>query len=247
MIGWANTSGMGGLNIQGNKPIIHVNSGVGSIIQFKINDIIVKTIPVDKAIANIDGMTADYYYSCTTGIYTVIATKGSYTESKTVEVVANEEYDIQLLSPLLLLKQDLLQTGWAWLSNNIGDTFNSGGRYYTRTTDEPIIVCLGGGPTYFGYSTINIIKSARGSYSQYGNLVRPGYWTTPFDIPYYTFSMEGMMLSSYTINITLNGQNYTIPLNLDNPHIEDSNGVTATDKDKLNQMYEFIERLFLLY
>ncbi len=86
--------GGGGLNP--NKPLIHVNAPVGSTVDFTLSGIVVKSIPSAKAFPNVDGTSADYYYSAANGTYTVTATLSGDTASETVSVSTAKQYDVKL-------------------------------------------------------------------------------------------------------------------------------------------------------
>ena len=98
MIGWVNTPGIGGVAIQKNKPVIHVNALLGSTIDFIY-------IPSAKSFPNVDGKTADYYYSCPSiGTWTVTATLGTDTVSDTITINNNKQYDVYISQNLYFIK-----------------------------------------------------------------------------------------------------------------------------------------------
>lgn len=112
---------LGGGNSGGLNPsdaLIHANAPLGSTVEFAKGGVTVETITPDKAFANDDGETADYYYPVKTanyGTWTVTATLSSDTASDTVVVDSAEQYDANLTfaSPLNML------TGASWANGYI--------------------------------------------------------------------------------------------------------------------------------
>jgi len=91
-----NMVGAGGMST--SKPLIHVTAVLGATVSFEFGGIVVREIGPDEAIANVDGVTAEYYYSApATGLWTVVAVDGNNNSvSSTVTVSSNEEYDLML-------------------------------------------------------------------------------------------------------------------------------------------------------
>lgn len=77
------------------------------------------------------------------------------------------------LDPISFLKQEFAKTDYARLSNNIGDTVNFNGRYFQRTSNEPILFinCRYRANGYYSYSCIALGTSApAGTGNSYGGL-----------------------------------------------------------------------------
>lgn len=94
-----NMVGGGGGGLNPSDALIHVNAPLGSTVTFAKGGVAVETITPDKAFANVDGATADYYYpvkSANYGTWTVTATLSGDTASDTVTVNAAEQYDLVL-------------------------------------------------------------------------------------------------------------------------------------------------------
>lgn len=91
--------GGGGGGLSPRSAVIHVTAPVGSTISFSKGGVVVKVIGPEKSHVNADNPTfADWYYAVSSSIYgtfTVSATDtAGITESKSVVVSANEQYDI---------------------------------------------------------------------------------------------------------------------------------------------------------
>lgn len=89
----------GGGGLSPSKAVIHVNAPTGSVVEFAKGGVTVKTLAADKGIANVDGKTADYYYSINSsnyGSWTVTASKDGASANETVAVSSNKQYDVAL-------------------------------------------------------------------------------------------------------------------------------------------------------
>lgn len=99
MIGWTNMAD-GGINIQNNKAVIHVLAPIGSTINF-LKDGIAIALKPDKSFVDITRNDfAHWYYSISPsnyGEWTVTATLGTDTDSDTVIVDDNKEYEVELI------------------------------------------------------------------------------------------------------------------------------------------------------
>lgn len=110
MIGWTNTADSG-TNIQNVKAVIHVTAPVGSTISFSKGDIVAKVLGPEKSHVNAEDNTlADWYYAVAPsnyGTWTITATRGLDTASKTVTVDSNKQYDLELPYSLWLVKDGI--------------------------------------------------------------------------------------------------------------------------------------------
>lgn len=93
-------SGGGGGGISTRDALIHVTAVIGATITFEKGGVVVKTLDGTKGIPNVAvDVFADYYLSVSSnnyGAWTITATLGDKTLSKTVTVEANEQYDVGL-------------------------------------------------------------------------------------------------------------------------------------------------------
>lgn len=97
----------GGGSFNPSDALIHVNAPLGSTVAFEKNSVVVATILPAKAFANVDGVTADYYYpvkSANYGTWTVTATLSEDSASDTVTVNAAKQYDMELSYAMYLFK-----------------------------------------------------------------------------------------------------------------------------------------------
>ena len=107
-------TGSGGLS--NTDALLHVNAPLGSTVTFAKGGVTVKTITSDKAFPNVDGTTADYYYSVTSanyGTWTVTATLSGDTASNTVSVSAAKQYDVELAYNIAFVRNGVL-TSLPW-------------------------------------------------------------------------------------------------------------------------------------
>ena len=163
-------SGSGGGGISPNRITIHVNAPKGSTVAFSLSGSIVKTIPSNKAVLNADGRTADYYYNpSATGTYTITASLGSLSQSKTITVSTVGEYDVTIKFLLLYDYGDEcsdLTGGWTYskygagtasLVKNADNMVISG----STTTAASTNVCanMANLISMAGFSTLKIIYS----------------------------------------------------------------------------------------
>lgn len=95
--------GTGGMSV--NNAVIHVNAPTGSTLTFSKSGVTVKVLGPGNGHLNVDGYTADYYYSVSTanyGTWTVTGTSGTFSHSLTVTVSANRQYDLKLVYQTML-------------------------------------------------------------------------------------------------------------------------------------------------
>lgn len=105
--------GGGGLNL--NNALIHVNAPLGSTVEFAKGGVTVETILPAKAFPNVDGETADYYYSVSPsnyGIWTVAASLSGDSASETITVDSNKQYTVTLEYNLTLFKDGVVASGY---------------------------------------------------------------------------------------------------------------------------------------
>lgn len=120
-----NMVGGGGGSLNPSDALIHVNAPYGSTVTFAKGGVVAKTITPDKAFANVDGTTADYYYpvkSANYGTWTVTATLGQNTASTTLVVSANMQYNIALSYHVSSEYQEveyLESTGTQYINSNV--------------------------------------------------------------------------------------------------------------------------------
>lgn len=94
-----NMVGGGGGGLSPNAAVIHVTAPVGSTISFSKGGVVVKVIGPEESHVNADNPTfADWYYAVSSSLYgtfTLSATDtAGITETKSVAVSSNEQYDI---------------------------------------------------------------------------------------------------------------------------------------------------------
>ena len=177
--------GSGGLSP--NNAVIHVKAPVGSTVTFAKGGVTVKVLDASKGHANVDGESADYYLSVSSGNYgtwTVTATLGTETTSDTVTVDAAKQYDVTLsyFTYLYLLGDECLSlTGGytyvrsnensSWSLTENGDNLETGASYNSsRWTGIVTVNTIDLTP----FSTLYIEYVARkstytpGKYSTYG-------------------------------------------------------------------------------
>lgn len=91
------------------------------------------------------------------------------------------------------IKRAAEDTSYCRLSNHVGDGAAYADRHFTRTTDEPVIMCGVIGGSYAGYAVITKSSTVPGqSASSYGDLVSYGTLTVD-DVALYVYIMRGMM------------------------------------------------------
>lgn len=91
------------------------------------------------------------------------------------------------------IKRAAEDTSYCRLSNHVGDGAAYTDRRFTRTTDEPVIMCGVLGGSYAGYAIVTKSSTAPGqSATSYGNLVSYGTLTVG-DVTLYVYTMRGMM------------------------------------------------------
>jgi hypothetical protein len=72
-----------------------------------------------------------------------------------------------------VLKQDMAETSYCRLSTAIGDGATYNGRYFTRTTDEPVIFISMRNDSYMSYGVLSLSATPPSqTYNGYGNLVK---------------------------------------------------------------------------
>lgn len=188
MIGRTNTSTGGGFSP--SNALIHVNAPLGSTVEFEFNGIVVATVPPAKAFINIDGETADYYYSVKAtnfGAWTITATLETDTTSETITVNAAGQHDVELSYLFYIIHNGVYGKRSLVKRNGVDDVVGDGYRiyktagstdtvYYTNAqidlTDysSATIILTGGKWNYnanFGFST------TKNGYSENGSTMFP--------------------------------------------------------------------------
>lgn len=98
MIGRTNSGSGGGLSP--NNAVIHITAQVGSSITLSKGEVVAKVLPPEKSHINAkDSTMADWYYTINSsnyGSWVVTATLGEDTQSDTINIDSNEQYDIIL-------------------------------------------------------------------------------------------------------------------------------------------------------
>lgn len=130
----------GGGGLSPNNAVIHVNAPAGSTISFSIGGVVAKVLGPGKSHVNAEDNTlADWYYSVSPanyGTWTVTATRGGSTVSKTVSVSAANQYDLELLYGLYFIKDGIIQDAFSVTvpsgNNPLVVTSNYDGLGYTR-------------------------------------------------------------------------------------------------------------------
>jgi len=93
------TGTLSGGGFSNTDALVHVNAPLGSTVTFAKGGVTVKVLSPSDAFNNVDGETADYYYSIAStnfGTWTVTATLSGVTTSDTVTVSAAEQYNLAL-------------------------------------------------------------------------------------------------------------------------------------------------------
>lgn len=109
------------------------------------------------------------------------------------------------------LKAKMAETTFARLSNNSSDKSDFRGRWFQRSTNDPIIVCnyKSTGSAYYSYCWLTFSNTApAGTNNSYGNLVSGGNFLVN-DITVYMWVMSGMF-NTGTINYTLDSASVTL-------------------------------------
>lgn len=144
------------------------------------------------------------------------------------------------LDSFALLKQDMSETTYVRLSNAVGDGATFSGRYFTRTTDEPVIFITkySSGWRSYGVLSLSNTKPAE-THSGYGDLVLAGT-NTINDTVVYLYVMSGQW-SSGTPTYTVDEESVT----LENDIITSSNNVWSFMAYE-DELTEFIKRYIVL-
>lgn len=141
--------GTGGLSV--NAAVIHVNAQVGSTVTFSKGGVVAKVLGPGKAHANSDGENADYYFSVSPtnyGEWTVTATLGDLSATKTVTINAASEYDLSLRYRLYLYNRGVIETDITGGLSNSGyvydgqslaaATFNADNIYFSSSVPRGV-------------------------------------------------------------------------------------------------------------
>lgn len=115
----------GGGALQTTSPLIRVHSLAGATVTVT-KDGVTKN-PIGSFINNSSYNFCDYYFSVTTGTWTVTATKGNSTATQSVSATQNREYDVDILTGYWIHRVgDGLLNGYSgsWSSGHAG-TINS--------------------------------------------------------------------------------------------------------------------------
>lgn len=158
MIGRTNAGAGGGLSLK--EALLHVNAPLGSIINFKKNNIIIKTLEPGKAIPNIDGKTADYYFSVSAqnyGTWTVTSTFDGDTETEDVQVAASQQYDVVITYAYYIIKNGVYQNGREFQSYYGTLNVVDGEGYKQLKCGTPSVCCQA---DFTGYATLEMDLSA---------------------------------------------------------------------------------------
>lgn len=127
MIGRTNSS-FGKGDLSPDNAVIHVTAPAGSTITFSKGEVIVKTLGPEKSHVNArDNTLADWYYAVSSsnyGSWTVTATLGTNTVSKTASINSNKEYDLELYSIELWKNGDnnSVSGGWQFSARSGGSS-----------------------------------------------------------------------------------------------------------------------------
>lgn len=148
----------------------------------------------------------------TIGTWTISANKNGESDNKTIVV---SEYP-SIITVYLFMTADTLSnlmsaSSYARLSHHTGDGASFDGRYFTRTTDEPVIFFRNISGGYYGYAVITINNTIAFTNNSNGDLDLVGRKTTANGTVYYVWSMNGMWANSNSPTFTINEENITIP------------------------------------
>lgn len=138
-------SGGGGLST--NDALLHINAPTGSTITLKKNSVTVATLAANQGHANIDGVTADWYYSVSSanyGTWAVTATKSGETATENVAINSNKQYDVTIEYKLYIFK-----SGTGLNSSYTVNQTRSGSSYYIDTTSFGATSVSSGAMFYF--------------------------------------------------------------------------------------------------
>lgn len=144
--------GSGGLSV--NNAVLHINAPAGSTITLSKGGLTVKVLEASKGHTNIDGVTADWYYSVSPsnyGEWTASAAKDGETATETVTVNSNKQYDVPLNYNLYIIKNGVEQTGFTITYNGMPvHTLQDGILYLQGSTngDRMIVGPLPSANTY---------------------------------------------------------------------------------------------------
>ena len=129
--------GVNGLSLFG--AVLHVNAPVGSTVEFKKGDLVVKTLKPEKGHPNSDGLYADYYLTVSTynyGEWTATASLESMSISKTVVVDGAKQYDMTLRYELVLFKEGTGLMNGYMLDKKTGATVTVSSAYIYAQSPE---------------------------------------------------------------------------------------------------------------
>lgn len=156
MIGWTNTSG-GGLNIQSNKAVIHVTAPVGSTISFEYDGIVVAVLGPKYSFVNADDSSvAEWYYSVSSsnyGTWTVTASKTPFSDTQSVTVDSNKQYDVEVSLPIPLYYEGTYY-------NDLSGGFTTTERRYNSTSATGKTPTITNNTTFFQY----LVSKGAGTY-----------------------------------------------------------------------------------
>ena len=91
--------GAGGEGIPVNAAVLHVTAPIGSTVSFSKGGVTTKSIGPGGAHTNVDGVSADYYFSVSPanyGTWSVTATLGAESDSASVTIDSNRQYDVEM-------------------------------------------------------------------------------------------------------------------------------------------------------
>lgn len=144
-------------------------------------------------------------------------------------------------------------TNYARLSNNSSDKMDRGGRYFQRSSNEPVILLPGkiGSGSYTGYAVIMFSSTViGGSYSEYGGLINVQQHTTTGGTTYYSCYMDGMFPPSTSNNgmdLTIDGNKNTISITNATAYYNCDTQALAGDAQEIVELEKWIDRIYSAY
>ena len=104
---------VGGGGLSTSSAVLHINAPAGSTITLSNGGVTVKVLEASKGHTNSDGVTADWYYSVSSGSYgewTVTAAKNDDEVSKTVTINSADQYDVELTYFVYIVRDGVLDS-----------------------------------------------------------------------------------------------------------------------------------------
>lgn len=137
--------GSGGLST--NDALLHINAPKDSTITLKKNSVTVATLAANQGHANIDDVTADWYYSVSSanyGTWAVTATKSGETATENVTINSKKQYNVTIEYKLYIFKSEIGLNS----SYTVNQT-RPGSSYYIDTTSFGATSSSSGAMFYF--------------------------------------------------------------------------------------------------